>query len=281
MEGISMKQWNYALSTADEAPETAPILLKGTISENLIKAAAMGYQAIEVHIREDEEINFEDVKKVMKENNVKIAQIVTGRLNTEGKCSLIADEPYIQETAIAQMKQYIRIAAKLDANIVVGWVKGNIPAGKTRSKYMNRLAGNLKILSDYGKEKDVKINIEVINHYEVNVFTTVKELVEFLKQHDLANCYVHIDSYHMNIEESDPIEAIELAKGRIGYVHLADNQRWYPGSGQLNFQAILEALERVGYQGYLAIECFPYGNGEETARKALEYLKGLQWAAVL
>jgi predicted regulator of amino acid metabolism with ACT domain len=96
-----MRQWEYALSTADEAPETAPILLKGTICDNLKKASELGYQAIEIHMREDEEIDCEEIKRTMRDYHIKISQIITGRLNTEGKCSLMADEPYITAAAMS------------------------------------------------------------------------------------------------------------------------------------------------------------------------------------
>lgn len=270
-----MKQWRYAVSSADEAPETSPILLQGTIKENLIKASKLGYDAIEIHTREDEDFNYEEIKAKMDKYDVRIAQIVTGRLNTEGKCSLMADEPYIVEVAVKRLKQYIDIASKLDTDIVIGWVKGNIPAGKNKAKYMSRLARHLKTLSDYGKEKKVKLNIEVINSYETNVFNTSKELVDFLEQYELDNCYVHLDTFHMSICESDSVEAILLSKGRLGYFHIADNQRWYPGSGELNFKPMYDALEEINYEGYISVECLPHGSGEDTAKKALEFLKTL------
>ena len=119
------------------------------------------------------------------------------------------------------------------------------------------------------------IHIEVINHYEVNVFTTAKSLAEFLEKYGLDNCYIHLDTYHMNLEESDFAEAIRESKGKLGYFHIADNQRWYPGSGQLDFMPILEALEDIGYDGYITVECFPRGNGADTAEKAALYLNSL------
>ncbi|MFV0529446.1 MAG: TIM barrel protein [Lachnospiraceae bacterium] len=270
-----MKQWKLALSSADAAPQTAPILLKGTIEDNLRTAAALGYQAIEVHTREDVVLAYDSIRQVMKEENVRIAQIITGRLNTEGHCSLMSDEPFVVEAAMKGMYAYIDMASNLAADIVLGWVKGNVPAGRDRAVYMNRLAKNLSILNEYAKPRNVRINIEVINHYEVNVFTTGAELAGFLEEHQLDNCYVHLDTFHMNIEEDDMLETIRKAGKRIGYFHLADNQRWYPGSGQLDFAAILQTLEQAEYDGYLSVECFPRGDGEETARKALQHLQQL------
>lgn len=270
-----MRKWRLGVSSTDEAPETAPLLLKGSITENLEEAARLGYQGIEVHTREDVELDYEAIWSCMEKTGVRIAQIVTGRLNTEGMCSLMDDRPYVTAAAMEGMRRYIDMASKLQAGIVLGWVKGNVPQGKKPGKYMERLARNLQILNAYGREKQVPINIEIINHYEVNVFTTAKSLAEFLEKYGLDNCYIHLDTYHMNLEESNFAEAIRESKGKLGYFHIADNQRWYPGSGQLDFMPILEALEDIGYDGYITVECFPRGNGVDTAEKAALYLNSL------
>lgn len=271
-----MKEWKFGVSSTDEAPESAPLLLKGSIVDNLRTAAELGYQAIEVHTREDVELDYDGILACMEETGVRIAQIVTGRLNTEGMCSLMDDRPYVTEAAMKGMYRYIDMASKLKAGIVLGWAKGNVPPGKTPGKYMERLARNLRPLNDYAREKKVPISIEVINHYEVNVFTTSKSLADFLDRYDLDNCYIHLDAYHMNLEEDSFSEAIWTAKGKLGYFHIADSQRWYPGSGQIDFAPIFAALEEIGYDGYITVECFPRGDGRATAKKAISYLKSLK-----
>ena len=268
-----MKTWKMALSSADEAPSTAPILLQGSVEHNLQMAAQLGYDAIEIHTREDAELDYHAIQKACTCFGTQIAAVVTGRLNTEGKCSLMADEPYIVSAAMDGMRKYIDMAQKLKADLVVGWVKGNIPQGQNREKYMSRLAKNLQILNDYGKERSVKLNIEVINRYEVNVFTTADEIMTFLETYPLDNCYAHLDTFHMGIDECDPVAAIHRCKGKLGYFHLADNSRRYPGSGQFDFGKILQALDDIEYDGYLSVECLPYPNGELAATRAITHLK--------
>lgn len=270
-----MKQWRYAVSSAPEAPSSAPILLRGTVGENLEKAAAMGYNAIEVHTREDVPYDYAALRADYERIGARVAMVITGRLNTEGMCSLTADEPYITAAAMEGMRRYIDMAHGLDADIVIGWVKGTVPKGGIREKYMDRLAANLRILAAYGAEREVKLELEVINRYETNIFNTAAETVAFLEKYELDNCYVHLDTFHMGIEETDPIGAIRLCKGRLGYFHLADNSRLYPGTGQFDFKKYLDALEEVGYDGYLSVECLPQPSGEEAARRAIAYMKGL------
>lgn len=270
-----MRKWKIALSSADEAPATAPILLLGSVEENLEKAASLGYDAIEVHTREDVELDYDSIRAAYERTNARVAMVITGRLNTEGMCSLIADEPYIVSATMDGMRQYIDMAQALEADIVIGWVKGNVPKGGKREKYLDRLAKNLRILAKYAAERKVKLNIEVINRYEVNIFTTADEIMRFLEKYEIENCYAHLDTFHMGIDECDPVKAIRRCKGKLGYFHLADNSREYPGSGQFDFKRIFEALDEIGYDGYLSVECLPRPTGEEAAKRAIDYLNRL------
>ena len=269
-----MSHYRYALSSAMYAPESAPILLKGPICNNLQSAGKLGYDAIEIHMRETDPIDIPSVLKTMEETHVRISMVITGRLNTEGGCSLLDDRPYITTAAIDGAKQYIDLASALGADLVVGWLIGNIPTGALcKERYLDRLANNLRVLCEYGIKKQVRINVEIINHYEVNVFTTVKSLIDFKKKYQLENLYVHLDTFHMNIDEDSFEDAIKLAGKDIGYVHLADNHRRYPGSGMIDFKNILNQLRSVGYTGYLSVECFPVPSGTEAARQALLYMR--------
>lgn len=271
-----MKVWKYAVSAADEAPDTAPILLKGDVCENLKIAARLGYDAIELHTREDDDYDYNKIRETEKNCGVKLEMIITGRLNTEGGCNLIDDAPYIAEAAMRRMKDYIDMAEKVGAHIVIGWVKGNVPPGGKRAKYIRRLAANLRILADYGAKRNVRLNLEVLNRYESNIFTTADEIMEFIENYGIHNLYVHLDTFHMGIDECDPVKAIHRCIGKIGYFHLADNSRQYPGSGQFDFKRIVTALEDVGYDGYLSVECLPKPDGVTAAKEALSYMKEIE-----
>lgn len=268
-----MKTWKYSLSSADKAPSSAPILLRGSICDNLIKASRLGYNAIEVHTREDVYLDYEKIKKTIQETGIRISMIITGRLNTEGRCNLMDDAPYITEAAMNGVRKYIEMAELLGADIVIGWVKGNVPANGNREFYMERLAKNIRILAGYGIQHNVRLNLEVINRYEVNLFTTALETLQFINKYQLQNCYVHLDTFHMFIDEENPFEAILACKDRLGYLHLADNSRRYPGSSNIDFSQVLHNLEIINYNGYLSVECFPIPDGETAATRALEHMK--------
>jgi sugar phosphate isomerase/epimerase len=228
---------------------------------------------LEVHLREDVPFDYEKIKGAMAECGIQISAVASGRLNTQGMVNMIDDRPYISAAAMQGMREYIRIAANLKTDVIIGWVKGNIPAGANPEVYTERLARNLTALGREAAEQGVRLFLEVINHYEVNILTTAKEIVDFFDAWKIPNCYAHLDTFHMNIEETDPVEAIRVCGKCLGYFHVADNTRWYPGSGTLDFAKYFSALEEIGYDGFVSVECLPEPDGNTAARRAIEHLK--------
>lgn len=272
-----MCDWKIAIATADYSSPTMPILLNGSMCDNLQKAAKLGFDAIEVHVRENVMQNFTDIISVSEQCNVVISAIVTGRLNTEGQCSLLDDRPYVERATIDGLKRYIETASKLKTDLIIGWVKGIVPEGKDRTRYIERLARSLAILDRYAYEAGIYLYLEVLNRYETNIFNTAKEIIIFLKNYELKNCRIHLDTFHMNIEETNMVEAILSTGDYLGYFHLADNTRCAIGTGNLDIEKILNALKRIEYNGYIAIECLPVPDGLTAASQSLfaieEYYK--------
>jgi sugar phosphate isomerase/epimerase len=270
-----MKPWKFCISTADEAPKTAPIMLCGDVCDNLKQAAALGFDAIEVHTRETAHLDYDRIHRTVQECGAKIGMIVSGRLNTEGLVDLMDDRPYVTDAAVRGMLRYVDMAKEVQAGVILGWVRGNIPKGATRRKYLDRFAFHLETIADYAKRQNVTINVEVINRYEMNNWNTAAEALEFLDHYGLENVYVHLDTYHMNIEEASTYDAICACGSRLGYLHVADNTRYYPGSGQIDFARVFAALDKIGYDGYLSMECLHRENPTAEAAKGLAYLTSI------
>lgn len=265
-------RFNLALSSADAAPVNAPILLAGDISENLISAGRLGYNAIEIHMRENAAVNYDTIIKTSEANNVRIAAIVTGRLCTQESISLTDNSANNARKALSGIFKYIDIAAKLKTDIIIGWIRGKFQEpGKT--EYFKRLGHAVKIIETYAKEKNVRVMIEAINRYEINSLNTAKETIDFIKENQLINTYVHLDTFHMNIEEADISEAIESCGSMLGYLHVADSNRCFPGAGHIDFFSIFQALQNIKYNNYVSVECLPVPERLNAAKIALENIK--------
>ena len=130
-------------------------------------------------------------------------------------------------------------------DIIIGWIRGKIPDLNSFDKYEKRFAKNIKELSSYASKKNVKIHIEAINRYEINFLNTGKEVLDFIEKYQLENVFIHLDTFHMNIEEANIYETLKICSSKLGYIHFADSNRNYPGAGHLDFQKIIDTLRQI------------------------------------
>lgn len=267
-----MRTWKYGISFAERTPLSAPLPLEGDLFESMKKAHAYGYDAVEFHTRESYEFDYARIRSMREAGEGDVRILVTGRLCTEGGYSLLDAEESRARYAIDHLKIYVDKASALGADIVLGWIKGTVSAEKSRGEAMTILAQRLRKVNDYSKKRGVKLLVEVINRYETNIFNTARETLDFFRQYQLDNCFVHLDTFHMNIEEADMCAAIRCCGNRLGYVHVAENTRTYPGSGALDFRAVLKALKDIRYDGFITVECLPKPDRETAAKKAIEHL---------
>lgn len=114
----------------------------------------------------------------------------------------------------------------------------------------------LKYMADYAADKGVDLNIEIVNRYESNLMNTASEGMVYLEEVDKPNVYLHLDTYHMNIEENGMVEGVLAAGDRLGYVHVGESHRGYLGTGNVDFDAFFGALKQINYTGPIAFESF-------------------------
>jgi len=116
--------------------------------------------------------------------------------------------------------------------------------------------GILQEVAATAAKSNITLVLEVVNRYETNVLNTAAQGVEMCKRIGAANVKVHLDVYHMNIEESDIGSAIVETGDYLGYFHTGDSHRGYMGSGTIDLAGVFRALVRSGYQGPITFESF-------------------------
>lgn len=120
-------------------------------------------------------------------------------------------------------------------------------------------ANVVSVLTDLAAEaadKRMTLGLEVCNRYETNVINTAADALRLADDIGADNVVIHLDSYHMNIEEDDFSRPVRLVGDRLGYVHIGENHRGYLGSGHLDFTSFFHALEDIGYTGPITFESF-------------------------
>ncbi len=201
--------FKFGVSYAQERPLTAPLPLCGDVCEAICKAKKIGLDGIEIHGREYEftDGQVERIKNCCREKGMAVAAVVTGRLFNQTGISIAEPEQTRRLWAVEQVKRYIDAAAALDTNVVIGWVKGRFAADNPPSLYFRLLTESMKTLDAYAGEKGVGLVVEVINRYEVDCFITAEETLDYINRNKLENTYLHLDTFHMNIEETDMCKA--------------------------------------------------------------------------
>jgi D-psicose/D-tagatose/L-ribulose 3-epimerase len=111
-------------------------------------------------------------------------------------------------------------------------------------------------LADRAKASGITVGLEFVNRYETNLLNTSAQTVEYIKEVGSDNLVVHLDSYHMNIEENNFRDPVFDAGDLLGYVHIGENHRGYLGQGHVNFPELFQALVDAEYDGVITFESF-------------------------
>ena len=176
----------------------------------------------------------------------------------DGSEDVSSDDPERVRAGERQLLDGVSIARDLGATHVCGilysafqkYARPSTPDGMSRSvEVMRRVA-------EKAAASGIVLGMEVVNRYETNMLNTAAQGVEYVERVGMANVKVHLDCYHMNIEEADVASAIVATGEHLGYFHTGDSHRGYLGSGSIDFSRVFRALVASGYAGPVTFESF-------------------------
>ena len=110
--------------------------------------------------------------------------------------------------------------------------------------------------ADLADAAGVGLVLEVANRFETNLLNTTAQGLAFIAATGSETLRLHLDTFHMNIEETNPAAAIRLAGDRLGYLHIGESNRGHLGDGVVDFDGIFDALLDIGYAGDITFESF-------------------------
>jgi len=178
-------------------------------------------------------------------------------------CSLGLPEPVWAskhpEEAIEYLKVAIDKTAEMGALALSGVTYGGIGERTglppTEVEYDN-VARALTAAAKHAKSRGVLLGIEPVNRYENHLINTGWQAVEMIERVGADNVFVHLDTYHMNIEEKGVANGILDARKHLKYIHLSESDRGTPGCGTCDWDEVFATLAAVGFNGGLAMESF-------------------------
>jgi D-psicose/D-tagatose/L-ribulose 3-epimerase len=125
-----------------------------------------------------------------------------------------------------------------------------------RAKDSDLLVENLAKLAQYAGDHNVVLGVEPLNRFETSFLNLAEQAIEIVDRVDHPACKILLDSFHMNIEEKSPGQAIKEVGPRLCQFHACENDRGAPGSGVVPWDDIADALKETGFDGPVVIESF-------------------------
>ena len=224
--------------SGDWTPEGARRAIKG--------AALAGYDYIEIALLDPWKVDVALTRDLLQEFNL--------RAHASLGLSSSTDVTNSNASIVAKGDELLRKATDVLAAIggkelcgVIYCALGKYPGPASKENRDNSVAA-MQRLADYAADKGININLEVVNRYETNIINTGIEGLAFLDDVNRSNAYLHLDTYHMNIEEDGMEKAVLAAQERLGYVHIGESHRGYLGTGNVDFEKFFDALKKIDYR---------------------------------
>lgn len=269
---------HIAATAALNADEDDVILYKGPFEQTLPLVKEDGFDGVELHLADSRLIDRDALQKLLERLDLPLTSIGTGSARELYGYNLVDRDEGVRRRTVAHLEEHMITLAPWGGVLIVGLIAGNRrDSGAPLPVQKARLAESLQRLDELAGRYGVTVGLEMMCRYESDFLRTVREGLDFLDGiPGLSRTVLHVDSVCMNMEETDIGAAVRAGAGRIGHVHLADNDRWYPGHAHYNFRETLQALRDIGYAGVLALEEKAYPDTRTAARLSLRYLRAVE-----
>nr|WP_236766979.1 sugar phosphate isomerase/epimerase [Agrobacterium tumefaciens] len=178
-------------------------------------------------------------------------------------CSLVLPEPawasVRPDPAIDHLNAALDKAAEMGAEALTGVTYGgtNERTGfpPTQGEYDN-LTRALSRAVGHAKTLGLQFGIETVNRYENHLLNSAEQAVALVERIGADNVFIHLDTFHMNMEEKGIANGIIAARNHLKYMHMSESDRGTPGCGNVAWDEVFSALAAIGFKGVLTLESF-------------------------
>lgn len=249
--------------------KTGPWIFWDDLEHSMDKAAALGFDAIELFTASGHAVQPDTLKILLERYNLTLAAVGTGAGKVMHGLTLTDMDSDIRKKAVDFIREMMEFGAGFGAPAIIGSMQGNSTPGNTHSNSMELLAEGLHILDQHADSLGVKLIYEPLNRYETNLINTLEDGAAFIEKNKFTHIQLLADLFHMNIEEADLTESIHNNIQHIGHVHFADSNRKPMGCGHTQMKDIANALITSEYNGYVSAEAFPWPDPEQAALQTI------------
>jgi D-psicose/D-tagatose/L-ribulose 3-epimerase len=231
------------------------------------RAARFGYDGVEL-IGEPAQYSIPDILGLCQEFNLTVTAVVGWSIYGIPGRDLASPDPIERGAAVGYGKQCVDLAVTLHAPVLVVLpcaAGRGAPVGNPAAEDWDAAAAaeyrfaveSVGELAAYAAGKPLTLAVEPINRFETFMINTLAKGLQFLQDVGAPNLKIHLDLYHANIDEADPVGAIHQAGKLLVNLHIADSNREAPGRGHTDWPGVMQALVDIGFDGALAMEPVP------------------------
>ncbi len=217
----------------------------------LRRAADAGLDLIEVPLLRPAEVDAEWSRRMAAEHGISL----TCSLGLPADASL----PEHPQAAERFLGEALEVTARLGSWCLTGVTYGRIGGctGKppTAAEH-DVLCETIRRVARRAAALGLEFGLEPVNRYETHLLNTADQTASLIDRIGEPNLFIHLDTYHMNIEEKGFVEPLRRHAGRIRYVHLSESDRGVPGTGNVHWGELFTALGEIGFDRDLVLESF-------------------------
>lgn len=216
-----------------------------------------GFQSIEIPIEDPSHIDPKHVKAELDKHGLVCGSVCA----CMGPDRDLRGDATQQKTAMDYMTRVLDQMVDLDCPSLIGPVYSSVGRAdavpeKEYKQQWKTVVKQLKTLSKYAQKRGRQICLEPLNRFETDFINTVDQGLQMIADVGSPVLKLHLDTFHMNIEEKNQAKAIRKAGKLLGHFHACGTDRGTPGNDSLDWPPIVAALKSVGYKGDVVIESF-------------------------
>jgi D-psicose/D-tagatose/L-ribulose 3-epimerase len=247
-----------------------------------------GFDGVELFLSPQEPANIPKVKAVL--DRLNLGRTMCSVLPREA--NLVSSDLAVRANGVEFLKKCVDRTADLGANLICGpmYAGLGVMTGRRRTDEEWRWAvDGLKTVARHAQGREVVLCLEPLNRFETYFLNTLEDAARLIRDVGAPNVKIHFDTFHSNIEEQRPAQALRSIAKELGHVHISENDRGIPGTGHNDWKEILKALKEIGYDDWLTIESFAQPepdlaaaaaiwrdlapSGDELAQRGLEFVR--------
>ena len=234
----------------------------------------LGYEGVELNLRPALIEALDQVEELAGASNLLIPSFLTGAVYSREVC-LSSPDPKARLAAISKLIEYLPIAQRFDAILVVGLLQGFRRDEPDEAVANERIAAALGEVGKAAEEAGVDIVVEPINHLQVGFNNSVGEVRQLIAASGSSALKPMVDTIHMNVEETSLLQPIIDCGSHLRHVHLCESNGAVLGTGHIDFASVLTTLDEVGYNEFASVKVYRKAGVEQAARASMEYLRQL------